>query len=404
MEHLFEAISIYSSSRYEEDFVDRLNFQTTSLVFFIATSVIFYQSFFGKALLCWTPVQFRGGWDEYADDFCFVENTYFVPVNNRSLPDDNDVRENAKLPYYQWVPFVLALQAMCFCIPHIFWRMVNWLSGVQVRAVVSMAVQASSPVEEVNEAVIKMIANHLSNGLKISREEHRYFGVSSNPIGCLARMVTLKMKCYITFCYFTMKGLFIANLLIQLAVINFFLSIPSGDAFTWGVSLLIRLFQGNDWSSTGIFPRVTMCDFEIRELGNIHRWSVQCVLPLNMFSEKIYILLWFWLHIMFATTLVNTIIWLLQIMRDQSRINFIEDMLTTAKIMDESFFKDTDYEKNVQRLYNDLGWDGILVLRILLSNAGQMPCVAVMKQLYKKYSVDNNGTMPTPQLINAMKQ
>lgn len=61
--------------------------------------------------------------------------------------------------------------------------------GVQVRAVVSMAVQASSPVEEVNEAVIKMIANHLSNGLKISREEHRYFGVSSNPIGCLARLI-----------------------------------------------------------------------------------------------------------------------------------------------------------------------------------------------------------------------
>lgn len=61
----------------------------------------YLQSFFGKALLCWTPVQFRGGWDEYADDFCFVENTYFVPVNNRSLPDDNDVRENAKLPYYQ---------------------------------------------------------------------------------------------------------------------------------------------------------------------------------------------------------------------------------------------------------------------------------------------------------------
>uniref|UniRef100_A0A914S1M9 Innexin n=1 Tax=Parascaris equorum TaxID=6256 RepID=A0A914S1M9_PAREQ len=207
---------------------------------------------------------------------------------------------------------------MCFCIPHIFWRMVNWLSGVQVRAVVSMAVQTSSPVEDVNEVM--------------SREEHRYFGASSNPIGYLARVATLKMKCYITFCYFTMKGLFIANLLIQLAVINFFLSIPGGDAFTWGVSLLIRLFQGNDWSNTGIFPRVTMCDFEIRELGNIHRWSVQCVLPLNMFSEKIYILLWFWLHIMLATTLVNTIIWLLQIMRDQNRINFIEDLLTTAKV------------------------------------------------------------------------
>ncbi|KHN77041.1 Innexin-3 [Toxocara canis] len=404
MENWAKAIQTYSAARYEEDSIDRLNFRVTSLVFFAAATVILYQSFFGNLLQCWTPMQFRGGWDEYANDYCFIENTYFVPPRNRSLPDDNQIREEAKLPYYQWVPFVLALQAMSFCLPHIYWRMLNWLSGVLVRAVVSMAVIAVNPLTGVDEEKTKIIANHLSCGLQMSRNEHHRFAYSSNPIGCITRMLTLRAKCYITFCYFTMKGLFIANLLIQLALINTFLGIPDGDALTWGIALPISLFRGEDWSTTGIFPRVTMCDFEVRELGNIHRWSVQCVLPLNMFSEKIYIILWFWLHIMLVTTIINTIIWLFQILRSQSRLNFIEDMLNSAKVTDVSFVINTDYHNNLERLYNDLGWDGVLVLRIILSNAGELATISVIKHLYTKYCVDENGSIHVPQLIEKTKQ
>jgi innexin len=39
------------------------------------------------------------------------------------LPDD-EIRHHA---YYQWVPFVLFAQAICFYLPHLFWR--SWEGG-----------------------------------------------------------------------------------------------------------------------------------------------------------------------------------------------------------------------------------------------------------------------------------
>ena len=38
------------------------------------------------------------------------------------------------------------------------------------------------------------------------------------------------------------------------------------------------------------FPKVTLCDFQIREplhLKGLHRYTVQCVLPLNLFSQQV---------------------------------------------------------------------------------------------------------------------
>jgi hypothetical protein len=38
------------------------------------------------------------------------------------------------------------------------------------------------------------------------------------------------------------------------------------------------------------FPKVTLCDFQIREAlhpKDSHRYTVQCVLPLNLFSQQV---------------------------------------------------------------------------------------------------------------------
>lgn len=49
---------------------------------------------------CWTPNQFAGGWESFAESYCFIENTYFVPMQDSNLPAA-ETREGREMIYYQ---------------------------------------------------------------------------------------------------------------------------------------------------------------------------------------------------------------------------------------------------------------------------------------------------------------
>ena len=107
---------------------------------------------------------------------------------------------------------------------------------------------------------------------------------------------------YVSMLYVFVKFLYLFNVIAQLYIMNRFL----GSEYTfWGwevsvpvvhdetsVQTLTDLWSGREWAESGVFPRVTLCDFRIRRLANIHRYTVQCVLMLNMFNEKIFLFLW----------------------------------------------------------------------------------------------------------------
>ena len=143
---------------------------------------------------------------------------------------------------------------------------------------------------------------------------------------------------------------------------------------------IFHLIAGKLWKATGRFPRVTLCDFEIRELGNTNQHTVQCVLPINLFNEKIYVFLWFWFVFVATVTIFNLVHWFVKIIHTDSGIGFVKRHL---KSMDR-INRETDMQ--VKKFCSDyLRTDGIFVIRLLAKNAGDLTAAEIIAGLFDVY-------------------
>ncbi|KJH50603.1 Innexin [Dictyocaulus viviparus] len=122
----------------------------------------------GQPIQCWIPAQFTGAWEQYSENYCFVQNTYFVRPDGY-IPDSTADRENNEIGYYQWVPFILGLQAILFYLPALFWRFFNWQSGIAVKSLVRMARETSDMQPERKREAVAVVGAHIHDSLRVQR-------------------------------------------------------------------------------------------------------------------------------------------------------------------------------------------------------------------------------------------
>jgi hypothetical protein len=90
---------------------------------------------------------------------------------------------------------------------------------------------------------------------------------------------------YLASTYVFVKLLYIGNAIGQIFLLNVFM----GRGFSLiGIETIKRWWNGLDMEVVERFPRITMCKFVIRTLGdNIQPYDVQCLLPINIYNEKV---------------------------------------------------------------------------------------------------------------------
>lgn len=93
---------------------------------------------------------------------------------------------------------------------------------------------------------------------------------------------------YLAATYLLIKLLYAANAIGQLFLLNVLLR---QDYHLYGF-YTIRYFllggEGAKFPEPHYFPKQTLCDFKVRQFGvNIHKHTIQCVLPINLFNEKV---------------------------------------------------------------------------------------------------------------------
>jgi len=59
-------------------------------------------------ITCWAPNHFTKAQVQFMTSYCWVKNTYYLPWSKPVPRFDYEYRQI--IPYYQWIPFILAIQ------------------------------------------------------------------------------------------------------------------------------------------------------------------------------------------------------------------------------------------------------------------------------------------------------
>jgi hypothetical protein len=167
------------------------------------------------------------------------------------------------------------------------------------------------------------------------------------------------------------KLLYLINSFIQLILI--YILLGQSKWFDIWYNLFIK---NSVLTDSPYFPRVTLCDLRIREIGNIHQYTIQCVLPINMLNEKIFSFICFWFIFLFLSNLFSFISTLIF----NHQISFIRDLyrINSSKIIINEIL----FEKFLREF---LKQDGRLIIYLIHHNGQAFLASEIVQYLYRNY-------------------
>ncbi|CAD6193850.1 unnamed protein product [Caenorhabditis auriculariae] len=369
----------YVGGSDDRDFVDRLHSYFTCNILIGLAVLVSFKQFGGKPVECLVPDMFSSSWEQYAENYCWASDTYYVPIGEAVAGLGDAERRQRKISYYQWVPFFLLMEAACFRLPSLLWRYLSGHSGIKIHEIVKLSSDPNNIKPDIKRANIRSLTVHLQGALRFHRRlqkkqirPHKIFWAFNLPYSAF----------FVTSMYLCTKFFYLANVCTQLLLMNKFLET---DKYEWyGFGALVDLLNGTTWLQSGVFPRVSLCDFDVRVMGNVQEHTIQCVLIINIFNEKIFILLWFWYLALVFFTFGSFMYWMsVSIFGSLSR-RFIIRHLEMSEISFDST-EEGAVEKVRKFIDNYLKSDGVFVIRMMTLQSGVIFGTDLVQELWKNF-------------------
>ncbi|XP_015111877.1 innexin inx2-like [Diachasma alloeum] len=258
-----------------DNIVFRLHSRVTVVILVTCSIIISAKQYVGEPISCITDASID---KEPVNAYCWIYSTFTVSRHLRGIPGRNvaspgvgPALENDEIHhhrYYQWVCFVLGLQAIIFYTPRALW-------GVWERGTVALLTRdLTSPFlrdvwsQERREQLVEYFAStHLHT--------HNFYAL----------------------CYLFCEALNFLNVIAQIYLLDAFLE---GQFTRYGPAVAAfgmetKPFERVDPMSR-LFPKVTKCTIHtFGSSGSQQTHDALCVLPLNVVNEKTFVFVWFWL-------------------------------------------------------------------------------------------------------------
>ncbi|XP_053596479.1 innexin shaking-B isoform X1 [Microplitis demolitor] len=213
------------------------------------------------------------------------------------LSDHNRHRQEEikVIRYYQWVAFLLLLQAILFYTPRWLWK--GWEGGKIHALMMDLDIGLCSEVEKKQKK--KMLLDYLWENLRY----HNWWAYR----------------------YYLCEVLALVNVIGQMFLMNRFFD---GAFLTFGIDVLKFLESDQEDRIDPmifVFPRMTKCTFyKYGVSGEVERHDAVCILPLNVVNEKIYVFLWFWFLLLGILSLLTVIYRIVIIFSPRTRVYLLK--------------------------------------------------------------------------------
>lgn len=250
-------------------------------------------------------------------------------------------------------------------------------TGISVATLTDAAIECQRKTDpEARTKTLTYMINHMTRFL---RELYR-LQMMASPF---ARLWYIFYGNYLAVMYIFVKLIYIGNVIGQLFLLNEFLG---SKYHYYGYEVLLNLINGRSWTTSDRFPRITLCDFKIRVLGHVNRYTVQCALPINLFNEKIFTFLWFWFLFVAIATLISMIIWAVRLAYLPGLVKYVKTKLVAMDKLDHASDK---VVKKFTEHY--LKRDGLLVIWLVGKNSSDLIAAEFVCGLFKNYRANQKG-------------
>ena len=271
--------------------------------------------------------------------------------------------------------------------------LLNRKCGIAINSLTDAAVKCQEQTDLVaRKHVMQFMVEHMAYFLK---DAHMEPLESSDLSRGLVRIV---QSSYLITLYLIVKLLYFANVTSQIWAMNHLLD---ADYSYYGLHMVGKLMRGESWAVSETFPRVTLCDFSVRVVGQHQRYTAQCALPSNLLHEMIYTFLWFWFVFVAFCTCGSFLIWCMRIIFLPGVEQYITSRLIAGINIDQRDPLDP-YEAELVRqfIFSYLRRDGLFLTWLVAKNTSDVVAAEFICSMFKNY----DGPKPCPLIEKGLIQ